>query len=158
MPKEIERKFLVAPDFDPSPYPFFEIKQGYLCSDKERSVRIRLRDEEGFLTIKGATNKNGTSRYEFEHKISKKEAEELLELALPGKIIKRRYLIPNGKHTIELDVFGGENEGLILAEIELASENEAFIRPDWLIKEVTGDKRYYNSQLAQQPYIFWDKK
>ncbi len=116
---------------------------------------MRIRGEEGFLTIKGASDEKGLSRYEFEQKIPLADAEELLKLCEPGAIDKMRNLVPAGKHTWEIDVFHGENEGLILAEIELASEDEPFERPDWIGQEVSGDRRYYNSMLTKHPYKQW---
>lgn len=113
---------------------------------------IRIRGEEGFLTIKGASDEKGLSRYEFEQKIPLVDAERLLELCEPGAIDKVRYLVPRGSHTWEVDVFHGANEGLILAEIELSSEDEPFEKPAWLGKEVSGDRRYYNSMLTKHPF------
>lgn len=132
------------------------IIQGYLCSDEERSVRIRIREDKAYLTIKSATNERGWSRYEFEQTIPLKDAEELIRLCLPGMIDKvRHYVMLNG-HTWEVDVFHGANEGLIIAEIELASEDETFELPEWVGKEVSGNLRYYNAMLAKLPYLDWD--
>ena len=146
--KEIERKFRVKGDFRPYALSSFHIKQGYLCRDKERTVRIRLRGEQGFLTIKGISSENGLSRFEFEQEIPRSDAEQLLLLCLPGTIEKERFLVPSGVHTWEVDVFHGAQEGLILAEIELGSETEAFDLPLWVGEEVTGDVRYYNSSMT----------
>ena len=155
MATEIERKFLVTGDFSRQVISAQRIVQGYICSQPGRTVRVRIRGEEGFLTIKGASDEKGWSRYEFEQKIPLADAEELLKLCEPGAIDKMRNLVPAGKHTWEIDVFHGENEGLILAEIELASEDEPFERPDWIGQEVSGDRRYYNSMLTKHPYKQW---
>ena len=155
MATEIERKFLVTGDFSRQVISAQRIVQGYICSQPGRTVRVRIRGEEGFLTIKGASDEKGLSRYEFEQKIPLADAEELLKLCEPGAIDKMRNLVPAGKHTWEIDVFHGENEGLILAEIELASEDEPFERPDWIGQEVRGDRRYYNSMLTKHPYKQW---
>ena len=149
---EIERKFLVSGDFLPEAVSSTRIVQGYICSQPGRTVRIRIRGEEGFLTIKGASDEKGLSRYEFEQKIPLEDAERLLELCEPGAIDKVRYLVPRGSYTWEVDVFHGANEGLILAEIELSSEDEPFEKPAWLGKEVSGDRRYYNSMLTKHPF------
>ena len=155
MATEIERKFLVTGDFSRQVISAQRIVQGYISSQPGRTVRVRIRGEEGFLTIKGASDEKGLSRYEFEQKIPLADAEELLKLCEPGAIDKIRNLVPAGKHTWEIDVFHGENEGLILAEIELASEDEPFERPDWIGQEVSGDRRYYNSMLTKHPYKQW---
>ena len=155
MATEIERKFLVTGDFSRQVTSAQRIVQGYICSQPGRTVRVRIRGEEGFLTIKGASDEKGLSRYEFEQKIPLADAEELLKLCEPGAIDKMRNLVPAGKHTWEIDVFHGENEGLILAEIVLASEDEPFERPDWIGQEVSGDRRYYNSMLTKHPYKQW---
>ena len=152
---EIERKFLVKGDFSKQVSKSERIMQGYICSQPGRTVRIRIRGEEGFLTIKGASDENGLSRYEFEQKIPPADAEELLKLCEPGIINKTRYLVKAGEHTFEVDEFHGENEGLIMAEIELKTENENFIKPAWLDKEVIGDDRYYNAMLTKYPYTKW---
>ena len=129
--------------------------QAYLCADAERSVRVRLSEGQGFLTVKSGATRHGWSRYEFEQTIAPADAEELLQLCLPGTVEKVRNRIPAGAHTWEVDVFHGENEGLVIAEIELASEDEAFERPDWLGEEVTGDPKYCNSMLAAHPFSRW---
>lgn len=152
---EIERKFLVAGDFKPFVETQNRIVQGYICTDKDRTVRIRICGETGFLTIKSAPNDHGWSRYEFERPLSLTDAEELLKLCLPGTIDKVRYWVPFGNHTWEIDVFHGENEGLIVAEIELESENEPIEIPEWIGSEVTGDPRYYNAMLSKHPYSRW---
>ncbi|EJX02662.1 Uncharacterized conserved protein UCP016487, CYTH region [gut metagenome] len=149
---EIERKFLVSGDFLHEATSSTRIVQGYICTEPGRSVRVRIRGDEAFLTIKGASDEKGLSRYEFETKIPIVDAERLMELCVSGVIDKVRYLVPKGNHTWEVDVFHGENEGLVLAEIELASEDEPFERPSWLGQEVSGDRRYYNSMLTIHPF------
>lgn len=155
MAQEIERKFLVKGDFLNEVYNSEHIAQGYICSAPGRTVRVRIRGEKGFLTIKGPSNEKGLSRYEFEKEITKEEASQLMLLCEPGVIDKVRHLIKAGKHTFEVDVFHGENEGLILAEIELQYEDEPFERPHWLGEEVSGNRRYYNSMLTKQPFTRW---
>lgn len=154
---EIERKFLVSGDFKPFVNKSFRITQGYLCSAPERTVRVRVKGCKGFLTIKGISNKSGLSRFEWEKEISVNEAQALLKICKLGVIDKTRYLVEVGKHTYEVDEFSGDNEGLVLAEIELSSEDEDFIKPEWLGKEVTGDIKYYNSMLIKKPYKIWEK-
>ncbi|MEN9919390.1 MAG: hypothetical protein RL662_1826 [Bacteroidota bacterium] len=153
---EIERKFLVNGDFKSSSYAHQRIIQGYMASSTGgRSVRIRIRGDKGYITIKGASDVSGISRFEWEKEIPVDEAEQLIELCDPGVIDKVRYLVKVGHHIFEVDEFKGDNEGLIVAEIELSSENESFEKPCWLGKEVTGDVRYYNSQLVINPYRTW---
>lgn len=152
MALEIERKFLVKGDFRAEATSCTRIVQGYLCLDQGKSVRVRIRGEKGYLTIKGAASENGLSRYEFEREIPLEDAERMFRLCEPGSIDKERYLVPVGNHTWEVDLFHGSNEGLILAEIELKSETEPFELPDWVGEEVTGDTRYYNAQLMKRPY------
>jgi CYTH domain-containing protein len=153
---EIERKFLVKGDgykqlaFDSS-----RIKQGYICSERGRTVRVRIRDSRGYLTIKGPSENGGLSRYEFEKEITLDEATQLMALCEPGIIDKRRYLVKSGSHTFEVDEFYGENEGLVMAEVELGSEDESYEKPDFIGEEVTGDRRYYNSQLRRNPFSVW---
>lgn len=156
--QEIERKFLVKDEsFKKSSQHKYVIVQGYLSSNPERSVRIRIRDKEAFLTIKGATSESGTTRFEWEKEIPLDEAEALLELCEPTAIKKERYLVKVGQHTFEVDEFHGDNQGLIMAEVELKTEAEAYTKPDWLGKEVTGDPRYYNAYLSKKPYKSWVK-
>jgi adenylate cyclase len=155
MAQEIERKFLVKGEFKSEAYSQSHIVQGYISSARGRTVRVRIRDEKGYLTIKGASNASGTSRYEWEKEISLDEALELMKLCEPGIIDKTRYLVKSGRHTFEVDEFYGENQGLILAEVELASEDEAFEKPQFIGEEVTGDRRYYNSTLMKQPFTTW---
>lgn len=152
MSKEIERKFLVRGDFKSQAFRSERIMQGYLSSAPERTVRVRIKGNEGFITIKGLSNASGLTRYEWEKEIPVDEARELLQLSEPGMIDKTRYLVQVGNHVFEIDEFYGENEGLILAEIELQSEDEPFEKPEWLGKEVTGDPRYYNAMLSKKPY------
>lgn len=152
MPKEIERKFLVSGEFRQDSPESYRIMQGYICSDPDRTVRVRVRGDKGFLTIKGRGSEDGLSRYEWEKEIPVTEAAELMALCGSGVIDKTRYLVPFGKHTYEVDVFHGANEGLVLAEIELSDEQEAFEKPSWLGEEVTGDVRYYNSMLSLHPF------
>ncbi|WP_106830485.1 CYTH domain-containing protein [Parabacteroides pacaensis] len=156
MHTEIERKFLVTDtDFVEEAYVFRRIVQGYICSTPGRTVRVRIRGERGFLTIKGPSDEKGLSRYEFEQEIPPEDAEQLMKLCEPGIIDKVRYWVKAGKHVFEVDVFHGENEGLIIAEVELNSEDEAFEHPHWLGKEVSGDRRYYNSMLIRHPFTKW---
>ncbi len=153
---EIERKFLVkSNEFKSLAVKQTLIIQGFLNKDPERIVRVRIKGDEGFLTIKGKSNSSGTSRYEWEREISISEAEELLKLCLKGVIKKTRFEVPVGKHMYEIDEFYEDNEGLIIAEIELNSENDVFEKPDWLGSEVTGETKYYNSQLSLNPYSSW---
>lgn len=152
---EIERKFRVEGDFLPDVYQSDRIVQGYLCSYPDRTVRVRIRGEKGYLTVKGPSDAYGWSRYEFEQEIPLSDAEEMLRLCEPGVIDKVRHLVNYGGHLWEVDIFHGENEGLVMAEIELASRNEDFERPAWLGKEVTGDRRYYNAMLSKEPYRLW---
>lgn len=155
---EIERKFLVKPEWWYEPHnEVREIQQGYLNTDPERTVRIRLDDLYGYMTVKGKGSESGMSRFEWEMVIHHSEARSLLGLCT-DVIEKTRYSILYGDHTWEVDVFHGLNDGLVLAEIELRSENEAFIIPDWIGEEVTGDARYYNACLAKHPYSTWRKK
>ena len=156
MSVEIERKFLVKNDnFKEESYQKKRIKQGFLNSDKNRVVRIRIADKTAFITVKGKSNKAGTTRFEWEKEIEKTDAEKLLLLCEPSIIEKTRFLIKKGNHIFEIDEFYAENQGLIIAEIELDSENESFEKPSWLGKEVTGDLKYYNSVLSKKPFKNW---
>ena len=153
---EIERKFLVTSEsYKNQAHAKIRIIQGFLNTHKERTVRVRLKDDTGFLTVKGLSSKNGLSRFEWEKEITKDDAQELLNLCEPGVIDKIRYEIKTGNHIFEVDEFFGNNEGLIIAEVELESEKETFIKPEWLGEEVTGQIKYYNSQLSKQPYKTW---
>ncbi|MFP4064778.1 MAG: CYTH domain-containing protein [Bacteroidales bacterium] len=155
MAQEIERKFLVNGNFRSHTSERTRIMQAYLSSAPERAVRVRVEGEKGFLTIKGKAHQQGTSRYEWEKEIPVKEARELLKICEPGMIEKIRHRVPAGRHTFEVDEFLGDNNGLIVAEVELGSPDETFKRPGWLGKEVTGDPRYYNAFLAKNPYQAW---
>lgn len=153
---EIERKFLVKSEaFKKEAFNFYNIKQGFLSSHPERTVRIRLKKNIGIITVKGKSSKNGLSRFEWEKEILKPEVEALLQLCEKGIIDKTRYEIKIGKHTFEVDEFYDDNQGLIVAEVELNSETETFEKPDWLGKEVTGDVKYYNSSLSKLPFKDW---
>ena len=152
MAKEIERKFLVSGDFKQEACDSFRLVQGYISTDPDRTVRVRIKGEQGFLTIKGQSSEDGLSRFEWEKEIPVSEALELMNLCVSGVIDKTRYLVPYGGNTYEVDVFHGANEGLVLAEIELSDELEAFEKPSWLGEEVTGDVRYYNSMLSLHPF------
>ena len=155
MGQEIERKFLVAGEFKSSAKKATRITQGYLCAVPERTVRVRVKGEKGFITVKGIGSDSGASRFEWEKEIPVDEVKELLKICEPGVIDKTRYLVDCGNHTFEVDEFYGDNEGLVVAEVELSDENEEFSRPEWLGEEVTGDKKYYNSMLKKNPYKNW---
>ena len=156
---EIERKFLVLSDaYKQEASAKIRIVQGFLNTDPERTVRVRIKGEQGFLTIKGKGNDTGVSRFEWEKEIAISEAEALLKIVELGGIEKFRYEVQVGNHTFEVDEFFGENEGLIVAEVELNSENEAFKKPVWLGEEVSGIIKYYNSQLSKHPYKSWETR
>ena len=160
MAQEIERKFLVeGQGFKQQAYACSHIQQGYIGTKPGRTVRIRVRDDKAYITIKGPAGEAGLSRYEFETEIAVSDALDLLQLCEPGLIDKHRYLVksPDGRHTWEVDEFHGDNDGLIMAEIELGSEEESFEKPDFIGKEVTGDRRYYNGHLRANPYKLWGK-
>ena len=151
MNTEIERKFLVLnTDFKLESYGQINITQGFLNTHKKRTVRVRITDDKAFLTIKGKSNKSGTTRFEWEKEITVNDAENLLPLCEKGIIKKTRFLIKSGKLTFEVDEFYGNHKGLIIAEIELLHEDTSFIKSKWLGKEVTGDKQYYNSVLSKK--------
>jgi CYTH domain-containing protein len=153
---EIERKFLVLNDsYKQEAFVQKRIVQGYLSSVPERTVRVRIKGEQGYLTIKGKSNDAGTSRLEWEKEISVPDAEQLLALCEKGAIDKIRHEVKVGSHTFEVDEFFGENTGLTVAEVELSDENEAFEKPHWLGEEVTGTERYYNAYLSRNPYNTW---
>ncbi len=155
---EIERKFLVTSQaFKDEAFKVERIIQGFLNRDPERTVRVRLRDDKGVLTVKGLSSGDGLKRFEWEKDISKTDAKALLEFCEKGVIDKLRYEINFGTHIYEVDEFFGDNEGLIIAEIELKKEDEVFQKPDWLGEEVTGVPKYYNSQLSKAPYKTWKK-
>lgn len=149
MGKEIERKFLVKGEFRHLAAHHYDIIQRYLSIDPEKTIRIRISGEIALLTIKGRPAENSISRGEWEIPVPLKDAEEMMSICLPGKIVKTRYLIPAGKHKYEVDVFHDKNEGLVIAEIELASESEDYEKPSWLGSEVTGNPEYYNANLIK---------
>lgn len=156
MNQEIERKFLVdSNDFKSSSFKSKYIKQGFLNSHKERVVRIRIIDDIAYITVKGISNNTGTARFEWEKQISSKDANNLMLLCEPGIIEKKRYYHKVGDHTFEIDEFFGENEGLLIAEVELSHEDEFFEKPEYLGLEVTGDEKYYNSNLSTNPFKKW---
>jgi len=155
MANEIERKFLVKGEFKNLASKETRIVQGYLSSIPERTVRVRIKGDKGYITIKGIGNTSGATRYEWEKEIPTTEVEELLKICEPGVIDKTRYLVKVGNHTFEVDEFYGENQGLTVAEIELSSESEDFVKPEWIGDEVTGDTKYYNSMLMKNPFTKW---
>ena len=156
MALEIERKYLVTSDaFKAEAISETRIVQAFLNTDPERTVRVRIHGDRAFLTVKGKSNAEGTTRFEWEREIGVHEAEALLQLCEPGEISKTRFEVQVGNHIFEVDQFYGDNEGLIVAEIELSKEDEAFEKPMWLGAEVTGDVRYYNSNLTKKPFISW---
>ena len=154
--QEIERKFLVKGNFKPFVTKQTKIVQGFLSTVPERTVRVRIKDTQGFLTIKGIGNASGASRYEFEKEISVQEAQDLMAICEPGVIDKTRFIVPADNGLVfEVDEFYGENEGLTVAEIELPSEDTSFAKPEWLGEEVTGNVKYFNSMLMKNPYKNW---
>lgn len=157
MALEIERKFLVKGDFRQYVFDSSHIMQGYICSASGRTVRVRIRDDKGYLTIKGPSGEDGLGRFEWEKEIDIEDARELMSLVESGFIDKTRHLIRNadGVHVWEVDEFHGDNEGLVMAEIELDNPDDSFAIPGWLGEEVTGDRRYYNSQLSLNPFKNW---
>lgn len=159
MPTEIERKFKVAGDFRPYVTRSCRICQGYLNSAPERTVRIRMKGDKGYITVKGLSSDNGMSRYEWEKEIPVEDAIDMLRLCEQGVIDKTRHIVEvtdgNVTNVFEIDEFHADNEGLVIAEIELFSEDEEFLRPQWLGEEVTSDSRYYNSYLSAHPYTLW---
>ena len=153
---EIERKFLITSEaFKKESFRDMGIVQGFLNTHPERTVRVRLKGNKAFLTVKGKSNEVGTIRTEWETEISVVDAEQLLKLCEEGVIEKRRYVVKVGNHIFEVDEFFGNNDGLTIAEIELNSEDEIFEKPTWLGKEVTGELKYYNSLLSKHPYKKW---
>jgi CYTH domain-containing protein len=156
MSVEIERKFLVTSAiYREKAYLKTKIVQGYLSKDQFRTVRVRIKGQEGYITVKGAGDDSGMSRFEWEHCISVKDAEELLCLCFPGTIDKIRYNVKHGEHIIEVDEFSGVNQGLIVAEIELTHKDDFLELPEWIGEEVTGQQKYYNAQLSDFPYSEW---
>lgn len=146
---------MVNGDFKSDAFKATRITQGYLSSVPERTVRVRVKGDKGYITIKGIGNASGASRFEWEKEIPVEDVKALLEICEPGVIDKTRYLVKAGEHTYEVDEFYGDNEGLTVAEVELSDENEAFDKPSWLGEEVTGDAKYYNSMLMKNPYKNW---
>ena len=156
MALEIERKFLVLNDsYKQESFSQSHIVQGYITSERGRTVRVRIRDDKAYLTIKGPSFDEGLSRYEFEQEIPLEDARQLMQLCEPGIIEKIRWLVKSGDHTFEVDEFFGDNAGLVMAEVELKDASESVKIPDFIGKEVTGDRRYYNSQLRRCPYTTW---
>ncbi len=154
---EIERKFLPSKSFslfeiEKLSTKKFRILQGYICNNPARTVRVRLKGEKGFLTIKGIGNQTNTSRFEWEKEIEKNEAEALISLCESGIIEKIRYEVEQANHVFEIDVFEGQNQGLIIIEIELENESETFQKPHWLGEEVTSNHKYFNAYLSENPY------
>ena len=149
MATETERKFLIKSEFRHLAIKEIKIIQAYLSIDNNKTIRLRIANDNAFLTIKSRPGKNSITRKEWEVQISVTDAEEMMRVCLPGRIVKTRYLIPSGKHTFEIDVFHEKNEGLIIAEIELKSEDEYFEKPAWLGEEVTGKPQYYNANLIK---------
>ena len=157
MSQEVERKFLLKNDsYRSVVIEEFRIVQGYLSSVPERAVRIRIRGDRGFLTVKGIGSESGASRFEWEIEIPLEDAQDLLEICEPGVIDKTRHLVNYAGRTFEIDEFHGDNSGLVLAEVELDSEGQSFKKPAWLGREITGDDRYYNAQLIKHPYGEWN--
>lgn len=156
---ETERKFLVRnASYKTQSVGMTRMTQGYICRDSGKTVRIRIAGEHAWITIKGASSANGTSRYEWEEEIPSNEAEELMKLCSDGIIDKTRHIVMYEGHKFEIDEFHGNNSGLTIAEIELENEAEPFGKPEWLGEEVTGDCRYYNSMLVSHPFSEWDDK
>ncbi|MCM4160168.1 CYTH domain-containing protein [Antarcticibacterium flavum] len=153
---EIERKFLVKSNtYRLKAFQETRISQGFLNTHPERTVRIRIMGYGAFITIKGKSSSDGLQRYEWEKEIDVTDAEDLLKLCEPGIIEKQRYLVKHGKHIFEIDEFSGENDGLVVAEVELNHLSEEIEPPAWLGEEVTGQTKYYNSQLIKNPYRNW---
>ena len=156
---EIERKFLLKnTNFKKEAFDQHHIKQGFLSTHKKRTVRVRIQDDQAFLTVKGQSSKDGLMRFEWEREIGNKEAENLLKLCKNSIIDKVRYKVKVDNHVFEVDEFFGDNEGLLIAEVELNSIDETFSKPNWLGKEVTGKKKYYNSRLSIKPFKTWKNK
>lgn len=153
---EIERKFLVRKggSYKRAAFSSSHIRQGYIPAEGA-TVRVRVRDDHAFLTIKGRSVNGGMTRYEFEKEITLDEATHLLALCKGGVVDKHRYLVRSGAHVFEVDEFHGDNDGLVMAEVELASEGEAYEKPDFIGPEVTGDHHFYNSNLLTHPYREW---
>ena len=158
MALEIERKFLVLDDsYKECSYDSLHIVQGYICRESGKTVRIRISGDKGFITIKGKSTDNGLSRFEWEKEITLCDAQELLKLCTDGIIEKVRYKVKSGEHTFEVDEFARDNQGLVVAEVELRKNDDFVVFPHFIGKEVTGDNKYYNSNLLVHPFIKWDK-
>ena len=157
---ETERKFLVVGEYKSQAYNATRIQQGYIASGNGRTVRVRIRGDKGYLTIKGPSGLAGLTRYEFDTEIPLDDARDLMQICEPGIIDKTRFLVksPDGCHVWEIDEFYGDNEGLVLAEVELSSEDEHFLKPDFVGREVTGDRRFYNSHMRNYPYKLWKEE
>ena len=157
---ETERKFLVVGEYKLQAYNATRIQQGYIASGNGRTVRVRIRGDKGYLTIKGPSGLAGLTRYEFDTEIPLDDARDLMQICEPGIIDKTRFLVksPDGRHVWEIDEFYGDNEGLVLAEVELSSEDEHFLKPDFVGREVTGDRRFYNSHMRNYPYKLWKEE
>lgn len=158
MAQEIEKKFLVSGDFRPFVSKSEHISQAYLCRDAHRSVRIRIKEDKAYITIKGASSDDGLSRYEWEKEIEREEALDLFALCHEGVVSKIRHYIPHHQLTIELDEFLEDNAGLLLAEVELPSTDTPFEPPHYLGEEVTGQAKYYNAYLSQHPFGQWHNR
>ena len=157
---ETERKFLVVGEYKSQAYNATRIQQGYIASGNGRTVRVRIRGDKGYPTIKGPSGLAGLTRYEFDTEIPLDDARDLMQICEPGIIDKTRFLVksPDGRHVWEIDEFYGDNEGLVLAEVELSSEDEHFLKPDFVGREVTGDRRFYNSHMRNYPYKLWKEE
>lgn len=157
---ETERKFLVVGEYKSQAYNATRIQQGYIASGNGRTVRVRIRGDKGYLTIKGPSGLAGLTRYEFDTEIPLDDARDLMQICQPGIIDKTRFLVksPDGRHVWEIDEFYGDNEGLVLAEVELSGEDEHFLKPDFVGREVTGDRRFYNSHMRNYPYKLWKEE
>lgn len=157
MALEIERKFLVEGDsYKAVAFGHSHIAQGYIASGSGRTVRVRIRDDRGYLTIKGPSADGGLSRYEFEKEITLDEARDLMRICEPGIVEKTRWLVrADDGHTIEVDEFAGDNEGLVMAEVELRTPDEPIVLPPFIGREVTGDRRFYNAHMRRYPFKLW---
>jgi adenylate cyclase len=149
MATETERKFLVKSEFRHLAVREIKIIQTYLSIDPDKTIRLRIADDRAYMTVKSRPVMNSITRNEWEVEIPVTDAEEMMHICLPGKVVKTRYLVPSGKHTFEVDVFHDKNEGLVIAEIELNADDEYFERPLWLGEEVTGRPQYYNANLVK---------
>jgi CYTH domain-containing protein len=149
MATETERKFLIKSEFRHLANKQINITQAYFVIDTAKTIRLRITDDKAYITVKGGPGAGSITRNEWEFEIPVRDAREMIGLCLPGRIVKTRYLVPSGKHTFEVDVFHEKNEGLVIAEIELTSEDEHFLKPEWLGEEVTGQAQYYNANLIK---------